>query len=90
MPIPPRGSESDSTSSSWSNRSPEEETEDERSPLPSPCPSVKSTDYLSKEPIQTGKLEFPFITLYIIDKFFIRCLPQKHQHVFKSVMSIHY
>lgn len=43
LPIVPRGSESDSTTSSWSARS-GDETDDDRSPIPSPSASTHSAD----------------------------------------------
>jgi len=44
LPVVTRGSESDSTSSSWSARSADETTEDERSPIPSPSASTHSCE----------------------------------------------
>ncbi|XP_054164714.1 rho GTPase-activating protein 45-like [Oppia nitens] len=49
LPAGPRGSESDSTSSSWSARSADETTEDERSPIPSPSASTQSCEALISE-----------------------------------------
>ncbi|CAG2103347.1 unnamed protein product [Medioppia subpectinata] len=49
LPIVTRGSESDSTSSSWSARSADETTEDERSPIPSPSASTQSCEALISE-----------------------------------------